>query len=278
MPSARRWGEPVPILMYHSIGDKVSKRFAPFVVPPCQFAEQMAYLAEAGYTSLTVTQLVAAWSGGLEALPARSVVLTFDDGFADFRTQALPVLERYGFRATLFVTTGFVGSTSQWLARDGAGERPLLSWRELSEVSAAGIECGGHSHTHPALDALPVARVRTEITECRDRLEQALGRVVCAFAYPFGYHSPSVQTAVREAGYTSACAVQYTASRPDNDRYALARLIVTRNTSLKTFTQLVVSGGSTPDQLARRIRGAVWARIRHAHYGVIHTREAKGTA
>jgi peptidoglycan/xylan/chitin deacetylase (PgdA/CDA1 family) len=271
-------GEPVPILMYHSIGDKFSKRFAPFVVPPRQFAEQMAYLAAAGYTPLTVQELVNAWAGTHNTLPARPVVLTFDDGFADFRTQALPLLQQYGFAATLFVTTGFVGSTSQWLEREGAGARPLLSWRELSEVSAVGIECGGHTHTHPALDALPDERLRTEITECRDCLQQGLGRVVSSFAYPFGYHSASVQMAVREAGYTSACAVKYTTSRPDSDRYALARLIVTRNTSLQAFIQLLARGGSTPDQLARRIRSAVWVRIRHAYYGVIHTHDAKGIA
>jgi peptidoglycan/xylan/chitin deacetylase (PgdA/CDA1 family) len=278
MPIARQQGQPVPILMYHSIGDEVSKRFAPFVVPPRRFADQMAYLADAGYTPLTVTQLVDAWAGTHGALPARPVVLTFDDGFADFRTQALPVLQRYAFPATLFVTTGFVGSTSRWLVRESAGECPLLSWGELSQVSAAGIECGGHSHTHPALDALPNERVRTEVAECRDHLEQALGRAVYAFAYPFGYHSPSVRTAVREAGYTSACAVKYRASRPDSDRYALARLIVTRNTSLEAFTYLLTSGGSTPDQLVRRIRSVVWAQIRHMHYGVIHPSAAKGTA
>jgi peptidoglycan/xylan/chitin deacetylase (PgdA/CDA1 family) len=264
--------------MYHSIGDEASRGFAPFAVSPRSFADQMAYLAGAGYTSLTVTQLVDAWSGARGSLPARPVVLTFDDGFTDFQTQALPILEIHGFTATLFVTTAFVGATSRWLVREGAGDRPLLSWRELRHVSADGIECGGHSHTHPALDALPEECARAEVVECRDRLEQALGRVVRTFAYPFGYHNAAVQTAVREAGYTSACAVKYTVSRPDSDRYALARLIVTRDTSQKAFTLLLASGGVIPGQLARRMRSAVWARIRHLRYDIIHTGQVKGTA
>src|SRR5437764_272682 len=98
----------VPILMYHSIADEASRAFRPFAVPPALFADQMAYLAQNGYTPLTVTRLVQTWAGGGE-LPARPIVLTFDDGFADFHTHALPVLYRYGFTATLYVTTGFIG-------------------------------------------------------------------------------------------------------------------------------------------------------------------------
>src|SRR3954449_3067340 len=126
-------GPQVPILMYHSIAREAGRRFRPFVVAPEQFAEQIAYLDQAGYTPLTVSELVRAWAYRGIGLPTRPVVVTFDDGFADFHTAALPVLARYGFSATLYVATGYIGDTSRWLAAEGEGERPMLTWAQLAE-------------------------------------------------------------------------------------------------------------------------------------------------
>ena len=89
------------------------------------------------------------------ALPERPVVLTFDDGFADFFTEALPILQLYNFTATLYVTTGFIGSTSCWMQREGESTRLMLTWDQVSAMSASDIECGGHSHWHRQLDILP---------------------------------------------------------------------------------------------------------------------------
>ncbi len=123
----------IPILMYHSVSTTNNAKFSPFTVPPARFAEQMAYLSEQGYTPLTVTHYMQAAARG-SMLPARPVVLTFDDGFEDFFTAALPVLQRYHFPATLYVATAFVGKTSRWLCLPlwllhGGGTAPRFSRR-----------------------------------------------------------------------------------------------------------------------------------------------------
>jgi len=130
---------PVPILLYHSITDDATPRYRRWTVSPAMFAAQLAYLHEHHYTPITVSQLVHAFSDTTQ-LPSRPIVLTFDDGLADFYTNALPILAKHHFRATLYITTGYVGGTSRWLAALGEGERPMLQWSQLSEIDAAGIE------------------------------------------------------------------------------------------------------------------------------------------
>src|SRR4051812_29614581 len=132
---ARSEKKKVPILMYHSISQHASPKFQPFVVSPALFAEHMAYLHQNKYTTITVTQFVNALAQGASSFPERPVVLTFDDGFADFFTEALPVLKLYSFTATLYVATGFINSTSRWLQREGEATRSMLTWEQLTEVN-----------------------------------------------------------------------------------------------------------------------------------------------
>src|SRR3974390_2623464 len=95
----------VPILMYHSVSHHASRRFSSFAVTPALFADHLAYLHQHDYTTITVTQFINARARGGSGLPERPVILTFDDGFADFSTWAFPALKRYGFNATLYVAT-----------------------------------------------------------------------------------------------------------------------------------------------------------------------------
>src|SRR5690349_15268417 len=103
----------IPILMYHSIAVEAKPKFREFAVAPALFERQMAYLSEQGYTAMTVSQFVYICAHKEERLPDKPVVITFDDAFLDFYTTALPILKRYGFSATLYVPTAYVGGTSR---------------------------------------------------------------------------------------------------------------------------------------------------------------------
>src|SRR6266571_3807834 len=148
----------IPILMYHSISqpaESANPRFKALCVPPTLFATQVDYLYRSGYTFLNVTQLVDVLTGKA-ALPERPVVLTFDDGYADFYYHALPVLSCYHITATLYIATSFVEKTSLWLRWKEERGHPILTWNQIAEISNSGIECGAHTQSHSKLDALPL--------------------------------------------------------------------------------------------------------------------------
>jgi peptidoglycan/xylan/chitin deacetylase (PgdA/CDA1 family) len=256
----------VPILMYHSISYDANRRFKQFTVSPSLFAEQMAYLSQHKYTPLTITQFISARSHS--ALPPRPVLLTFDDGFADFASIALPILQQYGFTATLYVATAFVNATSRWLFREGEARRTMLTWPQLVDISSCGIECGAHSHSHYQLDVVSHTIAHNEIVLSKQSLEQHLGMPVSSFAYPFGYYSSSVKALVRAAGFTSACAVKHAMCSVTSDPFSLARLMVKANCGIDAFASLLdgrlpalaeslyVRSRTPLFQLARR--GAAW--------------------
>jgi peptidoglycan/xylan/chitin deacetylase (PgdA/CDA1 family) len=252
----------VPILLYHSISEHVTPRFKRWAVRPETFAAHMAYLQDHHYTPMTVTQFAQAMTDRSLHLPDRPVVVTIDDGLADFYTGALPVLVHYGFPATLYVTTGFVGGTSRWLSRVGEGLRPMLTWSHIADVQASGIECGAHSRSHPQLDILAPAAVRDEIVHCKSELEHQLGRQVATFAYPHGYYSAAVRRLVQEAGYSSACAVKHAMSATTDDRFALARIIVTDTAALDGFSRLLAGHGLPVAPVRERVQARGWRVVR----------------
>jgi peptidoglycan/xylan/chitin deacetylase (PgdA/CDA1 family) len=260
----RKSSQRIPILMYHSISDRAQPRFRKYTLSPARFAEQMAYLTQQRYLTLTVSQYVAARTSGGE-LPEPAVVLTFDDGYTDFYTAALPVLQCYNLVATLYISTGFVNGNSRFLQRERETERPMLTWEQLNEVAVSGIECGAHGHRHLQLDVVPSAIARAEITRSKQILEENLSRTITSFAYPYGYYRPAVQRLVREAGYSSACAVRYAMSSPSDDPFALSRLMVPGGIRLPQFAELLAGRGPQLKPAYERLRALVW---RYARYGL----------
>ena len=225
----------VPVLMYHQISappEAVGK----LAVPPRVFAGQLEYLARHGFTTMTASALAAALAAGA-ALPGRAVVLTFDDGFADFHERALPLLRRYGLTATLFVTTGWIADAG----RGAAGRRPgrMLAWSQIIEAAAGGIEIGAHSHRHPQLDQLGGNRLHAELVISKGLLEDTLGTPVPGLAYPFGYSSAQVRRAASRAGYAYGCGVGNALAGPQHHPFALPRLTVRASTGESAFGHAV---------------------------------------
>ncbi|MGH9188123.1 MAG: polysaccharide deacetylase family protein [Acidimicrobiales bacterium] len=254
----------IPILLYHSISAQTVAAFRPWVVHPHLFAAHMRHLAESAYETLTISELIRATSCTGAPLPPKPVVITFDDGFADFHEQALPVLSRHRFASTLYITTGFVGATSRWLTRQGEGNRRMLTWSQIREAACLGVECGAHSRTHPALDELPLGVSRDEIRGSKTDLESQLGREVATFAYPHGYASPKVRALVEEAGFSSAVDVRHAMSSPRDDPFGLARIIVDGNTSVAALEALLGGWGLRRAPFPEPWRTTAWRVVRHA--------------
>ena len=229
---------------------------------PERLDEQLDYLSTHGYTPLTVSDYVQRIADDRQ-LPPRPVVLTFDDGYADFYTAALPLLQKYHATATLYIITDYIGATSRWMQREGEADRAILNWNQIREIASSGIECGAHTHTHRALDALAAADCRQEIELSQRVLAEHVG-APRSFAYPFGYYSHAIHALVREVGFTSACGVRYAQSSRHDDRFARARLIVTADTDLPSFEKLLLSGGRGPEAAYLRLRSAAGERVRRS--------------
>jgi peptidoglycan/xylan/chitin deacetylase (PgdA/CDA1 family) len=249
--------------MYHQVAARTDTA-SRLAVPPDVFAAQLAHLRAARYHPITMSTLAAGLAGRGE-LPERPVVLTFDDGFADFRQAALPLLQQYGFIATVFVTTG-------WVEDAGPAVRPrparMLTWQQVLEVAAAGVEIGAHSHSHPELDQLRAAQLNRELCDSKSLLEDRLGRSVPALAYPFGYSSARVRRAARAAGYEHACAVGNAIAGPGGDLFALPRLTVKRSTSLRSFDQMVRGQYVSVIFAKERALTRGWAMVRRTRAAV----------
>lgn len=230
--------------MYHSISSDAGSSFRPFSLSPEMFGRQMDYLNQQGYTPITMSHLAQTLAGDSEGFPENPIVLTFDDGFGDFYTDAFPVLKAYGYVATLFVATAYVGGTSTWLQREGEADRAMVDWPHLAEVAGSGIECGAHCHQHLELDTLPPVAARAQIERSKKALEERLSCHVVSFAYPFGYYSGGLKSIVRAAGFTSACAVGDAVSSASDDLFALPRLWVKWETDVARLGDTLASHDS----------------------------------
>jgi peptidoglycan/xylan/chitin deacetylase (PgdA/CDA1 family) len=248
-----------PVLMYHGVSPERSRRFRRFVQTPEGFEEQMTYLADNDFRVCSVSEFVARRRPGRSEETGRLVALTFDDAFRELLMYAVPILDRFDFGATIYVPTAYIGASSRWLEGVGEGDRPVLRAGELRELSSAGIECGAHSHTHAALDVLPVDAARAEVELSKQILEEVLGREVRTYAYPFGYASSTVRSLVAGAGYKSACRVNYGMSPENEDVYALSRLPVAAGCRLETFVALVSGQASLRRE---RARARAWRPVR----------------
>jgi peptidoglycan/xylan/chitin deacetylase (PgdA/CDA1 family) len=253
-----RSARPIPILAYHSIGDRPRDGTMRWSVSPGDFDEQMVAIAESGRQALTVARYAAALRSGAE-LPPDPVLVTFDDGYADLATAALPVLQRYRLVATAFLV-------SAWLGGRAPDAGPVLTWEQVRELHAHGVQIGSHGHSHRPLDCLPYAEAEHEVRSSREVLADGLGEEVVSFAYPYGYSSPRVRRAVQAAGYSSACGVKNALSHEDDDLFSLARVLVTRDTGAVRVARLLAGEDAPLSWPGERLRTRGWRTYRRARY------------
>jgi peptidoglycan/xylan/chitin deacetylase (PgdA/CDA1 family) len=226
----------LPVLMYHSVSDTPTASTQALSVRPGMFGAQLCSLRRQGFTGLTFGELAQRRRTG-QPFPARPIVLTFDDGYADLIEEALPKLIEHGFPATVFVTTGWLRDAGRHTAASAPGR--MLSWAQLAELSAAGVEVAAHTHSHPQLDRISTARLHAELGDSKKLLEDRLGRPVRSLAYPYGYSSKRVRTVARECGYLQAAAVTNATAAATCDPFRVPRLTIRRSTSSATFASTV---------------------------------------
>ncbi|MER5832430.1 polysaccharide deacetylase family protein [Streptomyces sp. NPDC002130] len=216
-PRAPRKGPAPWVAMYHSVGDCSDDPYR-ITVTPERLGAQLAWLRRRGLRGVSVTELLAARARG----EGHDLVgLTFDDGYADFVTDALPLLHRWDCGATLFVLPGRLGGENAW---DPLGPRkPLLTADGIRRAAAEGVEIGSHGLTHVDLTKADDLTLKAEVAESRAQLEELTGAPADGFCYPYGTIDARAVAAVREAGYTYACAID---PGPLTGPHALPRVYV----------------------------------------------------
>jgi peptidoglycan/xylan/chitin deacetylase (PgdA/CDA1 family) len=250
----------LPVLLYHSIDDDPPGWIASFAVCRRTFANQLDMIVDSGRVPVTPAQVIAARRGG-EPLPANAVAVTFDDGFGDFATTALPELARHGIPSALYVTTGALAPKNRSLLHNAR----MLTVRQLPGLAAAGVQIGAHTHRHPQLDTLDTAGVVAELTLPKRILEDTLGREVDQLAYPHGYSNPQVRKLTGQAGYRGAFAVRNAFSPETDDPFRIARLTVKASTTRARFESWL-RGASAPSAPAhdrwQTVCWRIWRRER----------------
>jgi len=231
----------IPVLMYHHVaprpGDMVT-------VTPETFEGQMRHLAEAGYTILSLDELLAIVRGETAA-PRRAVAITFDDGWLDNWVHAFPVLRKYRLRAAVFVVTDWVERASAPESVDGRhvsfpphremceraerGETRgvVLDWERIGEMRNSGfVRFYSHTRSHVKCDRVPEDVVVEELLSAKKTLEERLGSPCPYLCWPYGKFPRRAEALAREAGYEAVFTTRHDVVRPGTDPYEVPRIVV----------------------------------------------------
>ena len=220
----------VATLLYHHVGPVCPPACRGLTIEPSAFARQMSTLSAMGYTAILPDDW-AAYVRGEKDVPPRSVMITFDDAYADLCKYAFPVLEKHGLPATVFVPTALVGADIKCSPRDSTAALPLMTSEEILKWAARGVTYGAHSRTHADLTTLDLSAATDEIVGSRDDLARMIGAPVTSFAYPYGKYNGELASVVAQNFSTA-----FTIEEGLNDRSiplsALHRTMVQNNDSL----------------------------------------------
>lgn len=228
----------IPVLMYHRVvKSKHSAGRHGIYVTIEQFEMHMRYLKEHGYRTITFDELGRYLYHSFEDRH-KNVILTFDDGYEDNYTNMFPILQKYGFKAVIFLVAGL--KTNVWDAGiNGEPEVNLLNDKQISEMVDYGIQFGSHGLTHRKLTLLDDEQLYREIVLSKKIIEERIGKPVTTFCYPYGDVDERVKNVVRSAGYEYGVATDTGPLAIHEDRYQIRRIAVFPNTTLYRFARKV---------------------------------------
>jgi len=251
----------IPILMYHSISEEPATANHPYFLTnscPRVFAEHMRFLHENGYETVSLTETIRCLKAGQTS--PKSVVLTFDDGYDDFYTNAYPVMSLYGFNATVFLPTDYIGNEPR-----SFNNKRCLTWNQVRELHRAGVTFGSHTVTHPQLRSVAQRDLAYEVRHSKETLENELDSKIESFCYPYAFpeHDVRFRLALRsqleESGYKHGVCTILGVARKGDDTFFLKRLPVNSCDDYR-FLRAKLEGGY--DWLHRFQYAAKWAKGR----------------
>lgn len=239
----------IPILMYHSVSYQSSGIGHPYFelnTVPEVFDLQMSFLRDLGYRVIglgEVVSLVSGLRGDDEISGEKYAVVTFDDGFRNIHDTAYPILAKYGFSATAFLPTKYMGCPRRVF--DG---RDCLTWDEVRFLSDAGMEFGSHSVTHDLLIRMDPERIERELIQSKHEIEHETGKGVNYFSYPYRYPEQNrefvhlLERLLARTGYRAAVSTRIGTVKRGDAIYSLKRIPVNSNDDPRMF-QAKLEGG-----------------------------------
>ena len=223
----------VPAIAYHKVAE--IPRGAVYrgnYVTPHQFTTHLRYLRARGYEAISFHDLLA-YRRGEADLPARPILITFDDGYRSILEFALPALRTHGLFATVFVVTGLLGQTNRWDADEL--QEPLFSVEDVRRAAADGHDVQSHTRTHPDLNQLPDADALMELRESRLELQRIVEAPVRVVAYPWGNPGHRVCRLAGEAGYDAGVILRRRVNFDWTSAFELRRIGINYTTSAARF-------------------------------------------
>lgn len=218
-------------LMYHSVSDGNSSIKSPWCISLHQFTQQLNLLQDYGWTSMCAHQL----SNSSNKLPLKTVVITFDDGYAN-NFRAFEELTKRNMLASWFIVTNDIGKISSWSDTDATSAK-LLEPTQLLEMQAAGMEIGSHTLSHCRLTQASNDQIKIELLQSRRYLSELLDHSVTSFAYPYGLYNSSILSATKSAGYQVAFTTNSGFGFVNNNPLEVRRVSIMANDSLSTFAR-----------------------------------------
>jgi peptidoglycan/xylan/chitin deacetylase (PgdA/CDA1 family) len=218
----------VPVLLYHKIDfptPDVKIRGA--FTSPQKFARQISYLKKKGIEFYTASEIVKYYLAHGD-FPPKGIAVTFDDGWQDNYLNALPVLEKFGAKATIFLVPTCIGQNTDKVTADGEGPREHLTEEQIVEMSRSGIiEFCSHSMNHKLFNQISPEEIEYETVESKKYIENLVQKECSVFAYPAGFYTEFAKEAIKKAGYSAAFSTIYGA-KDKPDIYALNRTEILR--------------------------------------------------
>lgn len=200
-----------PILEYHMVKDDAKPDEVRYAVPPAEFAAQLDYLAQEGYTTITPQDYARARKGKQE-LPAKPVILSFDDGYEDNWRVVLPMLQERGMKAVFYVVTNDIGQPG------------YMTWDNLFDLEHSGMEVGSHTANHIPLTTLTPTEQRDELRLSKLLLEWRGMKTIYSFSYPNGAYDDSIVTMLAEENYLTAVTGEAGLNTVETNPYRLHRV------------------------------------------------------